>query len=83
MSLNPQQISPVPEETARIAHAAYPSRKDTIQTVYRGQRRTKTPTPSRLNPQSSPSKEVSKGPKMCVCAILYQCLQEPILHYHK
>jgi len=24
MSLNPQEISPAPEETARIAHAAYP-----------------------------------------------------------
>lgn len=27
MSLKPQGISPVPEETARIAHAAYPKGK--------------------------------------------------------
>ena len=40
MSLNPQEISPVPEETARIAHAAYPKgnvymhMRDVLGTIY-------------------------------------------------
>ena len=40
MSLNPQQISPIPEETARIAHAAYPKgnvymhMRDALGTIY-------------------------------------------------
>lgn len=40
MSLNPQQISPVPEETACIAHAAYPKgnvdihMRDVLGTIY-------------------------------------------------
>ena len=40
MSLNPQEISPIPEETARIAHAAYPKgnvymhMRDALGTIY-------------------------------------------------
>ena len=40
MSLNPQEISPVPEEAARIAHAAYPKgniymhMRDVLGTIY-------------------------------------------------
>lgn len=40
MSLNPQEISPVPEETARIARAAYPKgnvymhMRDALGTLY-------------------------------------------------
>jgi transposase len=40
MSLKPQGISPVPEETARIAHAAYPKgnvymhMRDELGTIY-------------------------------------------------
>ena len=40
MSLNPQEIGPIPEETARIAHAAYPKgnvfmrMRDELGTIY-------------------------------------------------